>query len=133
MSIDEQLAAERQAEAQRTHYVSLASPRSSNKKRQPLPLLKTPRRNGDRHSGDDDDDAGLPVLCRFRDLQAAGITDNWPHLLRMIDNEAFPEGILLSRNIRAWPVAEVRRWLAARPTARKVVNPRRVIKEKEVA
>ena len=72
------------------------------------------------------DAAIIPTYCRFADLRAAGITDNWPHLLRLIANEGFPVGVMLSRNIRAWPVDEVRRWLAERPTARKqIVRPYR--------
>jgi hypothetical protein len=106
-----------------------------------------PQRHGDRGSGDDDagngdDDTAsaaryaafrlahqqrvefsLPIFCRFSDLVEAGITDNWTHLLRLITAEEFPTGVMLSRNIRAWDVEEVRRWLAARPTDRKVVPP----------
>jgi predicted DNA-binding transcriptional regulator AlpA len=73
----------------------------------------------------------LPVLVRFSDLKAAGITENWTHLTRLLDEQDFPPGILLSANIRAWDAAEVRRWLASRPTERKIVpQPRRA---KEVA
>ena len=82
--------------------------------------ISTPQRQGDRASGDDDADARLlPVYCRFRDLVDAGIATNWPQLLRMIDDQGFPTGIWLSANIRGWEVAEVRRWLASRPSARK--------------
>jgi len=84
------------------------------------------QRHGDRGSGDDDADGDgkLPVYCRFADLTAAGIATNWPHLLRLIDNEGFPTGIMLSRNIRAWSVDEVKRWLAERPKARKkIIRP----------
>ena len=94
--------------------------RPSSKKK----LKKTlHQRHGDRSSDDDDagDDAKLPVYCRFADLIEAGIATNWPQLLRMIDNQGFPEGIWLSANIRAWEVASVRRWLAQRPTARKQI------------
>lgn len=68
---------------------------------------------------------GLPVYCRYRDLVEAGITGNWPHLLRLIEDEGFPAGVMLSANIRAWDIAEVRKWLATRPTARKVAPPRK--------
>ena len=68
--------------------------------------------------GDQDDDvAGLPQLARFDDLQRAGIANNWTTLQRLIREEGFPEGFLLSRNARAWNVALVRQWLATRPTA----------------
>jgi predicted DNA-binding transcriptional regulator AlpA len=75
----------------------------------------------------------LPVLVRFTDLKAAGITDNWPHLARLIDQCGFPSGILLSRNVRAWDAASVRQWLAARPVERKIVNPPRKQREHEAA
>lgn len=72
------------------------------------------------------------MFCRFADFQEAGITDNWPHLLRLIANEGFPTGVMLSKNIRAWDVAEVRQWLAARPTARKqIVRPHKLKAEAE--
>jgi hypothetical protein len=67
-----------------------------------------------------DDDTKLPVYCRYPDLREAGIVGNWMQLQRMIDGEGFPSGVLLSRNIRAWPIDEVRQWLATRPSARKV-------------
>ena len=76
------------------------------------------------------DSSALPVLVRFTDLKAAGITENWTHLTRLINEQGFPAGILLSANIRAWDAASVRQWLASRPVERKVVNPPRV---KEVA
>jgi hypothetical protein len=89
----------------------------------------TPQRHGDR-ANDDDGDAGdaearllLPLHCRFADLDAAGIVHNWPTLLRMVDEEDFPPGKMISRNVRAWEVDEVRHWLGTRPTARKVVPP----------
>ena len=82
-----------------------------------------------RNDGSADSNA-LPIFVRFADLKAAGITDNWPHLLRLIDQCGFPNGILLSRNIRAWDAAAVRQWLASRPTERKITAARR---EKELA
>jgi predicted DNA-binding transcriptional regulator AlpA len=63
----------------------------------------------------------LPVFVRYRDLVAAGIVSSWQQLFRIIDKEDFPEGVLLSPNIRAWRLDEVERWLASRPTARKVL------------
>jgi predicted DNA-binding transcriptional regulator AlpA len=64
----------------------------------------------------------LPTFIRFADLVQAGITANWPHLLRMISKEGFPTGVMLSRNVRAWDLALVRAWLASRPTDPKIVN-----------
>jgi predicted DNA-binding transcriptional regulator AlpA len=112
-------------EAQRAEAYRLSRLAATSPKKKLLVTTRpvaTPHRNGD--SGDDDDAAAvetLPVLCRFRDLVAAKVATNWPQLLRMIDQEGFPEGIWLSSNIRAWEINQVRRWLAARPTARKKV------------
>jgi hypothetical protein len=102
---------------------------SSHKHQKPSPPLTaqptTPHhRHGDRDSGDEDA-AKLPVYCRYRDLIEAGIATNWPQLLRMIDGEGFPTGIMLSANIRVWEVGEIRQWLATRPTAKKVVHGRK--------
>jgi hypothetical protein len=69
----------------------------------------------------DNKQSALPVFARFPDLKDAGITQNWEHLTRLIDKEGFPPGILLSRNIRAWDIEEVRRWLAERPVERKII------------
>jgi hypothetical protein len=80
-----------------------------------------PQRQGDR--GNTDDDAPrLPVLCRFPDLVAAGFTTSWAQLRNQIERENFPRGVLLSRNVRAWPVRDIQTWLAERSSAPKVVN-----------
>jgi predicted DNA-binding transcriptional regulator AlpA len=65
--------------------------------------------------------SGLPKYLRYKDLEAQGIVGSWTQLLRLIDDNGFPQGILLSPNIRAWTEAEVCAWLAARPTKRKVM------------
>ncbi len=70
-------------------------------------------------------DPDLPYYVRFTDLVRANIVRNWPTLLRMIDEEGFPAGALLSRNVRAWRLDAVVAWLASRPTERKVIPPRR--------
>ena len=80
------------------------------------------QRQGDRGSRDDDSDARrvlLPVYVRFRDLEAAGIVANWTTLLRLIDDEGFPAGVLIGPNTRAWRLDTITEWLEARPTARK--------------
>jgi predicted DNA-binding transcriptional regulator AlpA len=53
-------------------------------------------------------------LLRFRDLQILGIVDNWPTLLRWINEEGFPAGFRLGPNTRAFPDDEVARWLESR-------------------
>ena len=63
----------------------------------------------------------LPHLVRFRDLRAAGIIDNWPSLYSLIENYGFPEGTLISANIKAWDLDEIHRWLNSRPKVRKIV------------
>jgi hypothetical protein len=60
---------------------------------------------------------------RFRHLVEHGIVANWPSLLRLISEEGFPAGAMLGRNTRAFPLDLVEAWLAARPTARKIVPP----------
>jgi hypothetical protein len=82
------------------------------------------------HQGDrpspDQDARGLPVFIRFKNLKAAGIVENWPHLLTLIEQQNFPAGTMLSPNVRAWNIEDVRQWLATRPTDRKVVRRRQV-------
>ena len=92
------------------------------------PTSSPVRRHGGRGSSDDDDDAAsglLPVYVRFKDLVDARIVASWPSLLRLIETQNFPQGVMLSRNTRAWRLDEVEDWLASRPTARKIVPPRK--------
>jgi hypothetical protein len=65
----------------------------------------------------------LPVYVRFADLVAAGIVQNWTTLLRLIDDEGFPPGVMIGPNTRAWRLAELEAWLTSRPSARKVIPP----------
>jgi hypothetical protein len=65
----------------------------------------------------------LPTFVRYSDLVAAGIVANWTTLLRLIDDEGFPAGVMIGPNTRAWRADEVDRWLAERPSARKSVPP----------
>jgi hypothetical protein len=83
----------------------------------------TPRRQGDRGSTDDDGATArrLPVYCRYRDLVENGICGSWQQLSRLIADHGFPYGIMLSPNVRAWDVAEIRQWLASRPRERKIL------------
>jgi hypothetical protein len=95
------------------------------------------QRQGDRASGDDADEAerklaarrsrlaqsGFPIFVRYADLAAAGLVGSWTQLLRMIDDEGFPPGTLLSANVRAWRLDELEVWLESRPSARKAVPP----------
>ncbi len=57
-------------------------------------------------------------LIRFRDLQERGIVENWPQLKRLVDTQAFPSGLYLGANSRAWFEDEIDAWLEARPTTR---------------
>ena len=115
MTTDEQLTRERRAEEQRTHYRSVASRRPQ--KQRPAKLGTLHRRNGDRASPDDDDPAPrLTTYVRFKDLVAANIVQNWPTLRRLIREQGFPPGKMLSPNTRVFSVVEVEAWLASRPT-----------------
>ena len=66
----------------------------------------------------------LPFLLRYRDLVDAGIVSSWMQVGRLIANQGFPTGVMLSANIRAWPADEVNAWLESRPTAKKPVPGR---------
>jgi predicted DNA-binding transcriptional regulator AlpA len=115
------------AEQSAEHYhLHQKSKRSASESRQPSASSKISphQRQGDRGS-DDDTAARLPTFVRFHDLRAVGIVSNWPQLYNLIDDYDFPPGVLLSPNIRAWDIEEVQRWLASRPTDRKIVAPRR--------
>jgi predicted DNA-binding transcriptional regulator AlpA len=63
----------------------------------------------------------LPTYIRFSDLKSAGIAGSWTQVLRMIEVENFPTGVMLSANIRAWRLDEIENWLAGRPTGRKLM------------
>ena len=85
------------------------------------------QRHGDRGSGDDDASAArhaLPTFVRYADLVTAGIVANWTTLLRLIDDEGFPPGIMIGPNMRAWRANEVTAWLEQRPSGRKSMPPR---------
>jgi len=53
-------------------------------------------------------------LLRFSDLKTRNIVKNWPTLQRWIEREAFPPGLMLGPNTRAWRESEVEAWLASR-------------------
>ena len=61
-------------------------------------------------------------LIRFRDLQERGIVENWPQLKRLVDTQAFPSGLYLGTNSRAWFEDEIDKWLANRPTTREEIT-----------
>jgi predicted DNA-binding transcriptional regulator AlpA len=67
--------------------------------------------------------AGLPVFYHFKDLVAAGLVANRTSLTRLIDNDNFPPGVMIGRNTRVWPVADIEKWITTRSTARKVTPP----------
>jgi len=62
--------------------------------------------------------------CRFADIKAAKIAESWTQLMRLIDEEGFPVGCLLSARVRAWRLDDVTAWLATSPTERKQVPNR---------
>jgi len=63
------------------------------------------------------------VFCRFADLKAWGIADNYQQLYNLIDTAGFPAGILMGgRNTRAFPLNGpdgVQAWLQRQPVARR--------------
>jgi len=60
---------------------------------------------------------------RFDDLKAAGIVRNRPTLYRWIKERGFPGGILLGPNTRAWPEADILRWLESKSTDGETPEP----------
>jgi predicted DNA-binding transcriptional regulator AlpA len=56
---------------------------------------------------------------RFADLKARGIVNSQMTLWRMVKNEGFPAGVLLTPNVRAYREDLVDAWLEGRPTASK--------------
>jgi len=61
-------------------------------------------------------------LIRFNDLVAKGVVNSRMTLKRLIDNQGFPPGVLITPNSRAWNEAEVDAWIAARPVSRKATT-----------
>jgi hypothetical protein len=114
------------------HYLGEHQSRlpASNKRPSTSTSTSPHSRQGDRAGGDDGsgNDAPrpkLPFYIRYRDLRAAGIVDSWQQLYNLIDDYGFPPGVLISANVRARDIAEVKQWLANRSTERKAVPPRR--------
>ena len=66
----------------------------------------------------------LPLLLRYSNLFDKGIVTSWMQLGRLIDQQGFPTGRLLSANTRVWTEDEVNEWLASRPTGKKPVPGR---------
>ena len=56
-------------------------------------------------------------IVRYKDLHEMGVVNNRTQLVRIIDNENFPAGFMLSANTRAWFLDEVEAWLKCRPSA----------------
>jgi predicted DNA-binding transcriptional regulator AlpA len=53
-------------------------------------------------------------LLRFSDLKAAKLVTNWPQLKRLVTQQGFPEGYLISAHTRVWDAAAVEQWLDSR-------------------
>ena len=64
----------------------------------------------------------VPAYCRFDDLKRARICSSWVQLRRMVTDQGFPVGVMLSPNVRAFPLHEVLDWLRTRP-----VEPKKVV------
>jgi predicted DNA-binding transcriptional regulator AlpA len=67
----------------------------------------------------------LPRYVRARELINAGIAGSYTALSRLIRDHGFPAGVLMSPNVRAWPINEVDTWLTSRPHDRKPAPPRK--------
>jgi hypothetical protein len=56
-------------------------------------------------------------LLRFADLKAAQVVTSWPQLKRLVENQGFPPGYLLSPAVRVWDAEAVAAWLQSRRDA----------------
>jgi hypothetical protein len=95
----------------------------------PATPIGAPQRHGDR--GNADAEPALHRWVRYKDLVRANIVRDWSGLFRLIDEQDFPEGVLLSAHKRAWRVDWVEAWLAARPSERKVLPMHRARRSKQ--
>lgn len=84
-------------------------------RRSKKPLSTTPPLPASQGQAPGDGENALPLHCRFADLRAAGLVSSWPQLYRLINEQGFPAGKVLSPQVRVFPIAEVKRWLATRP------------------
>jgi predicted DNA-binding transcriptional regulator AlpA len=70
-------------------------------------------------------------LIRYHDLVAKGVVNSRMTLKRLIDDQGFPPGVLITPNARAWDESEVDNWIANRPTARKAAAARNALGARE--
>jgi len=63
----------------------------------------------------------MTIYYLYSDLVKAGIVNNRVTLSRWIEKEAFPSGVMLGPNTRAWLKDEIDRWCSSRVTSRKRV------------
>jgi predicted DNA-binding transcriptional regulator AlpA len=59
----------------------------------------------------------MTKLLRFRHLKERGVVDSWPQLKRLQQFYGFPQGRMLSPNVRTWTEDEIDTWIGSRPTA----------------
>ena len=62
-------------------------------------------------------------LIRYPDLVEKGVVKSRMTLHRLIRDEGFPPGVLVSPNSRAWIEEEVDAWVMSRPSAKKEQPP----------
>jgi predicted DNA-binding transcriptional regulator AlpA len=65
-------------------------------------------------------------VYQARELIEMGVAGSLPTLYRMIER-GFPPGRMISLNRRVWTEEEIDEWFATRPTAKKIVPPRKAI------
>jgi predicted DNA-binding transcriptional regulator AlpA len=63
-------------------------------------------------------------LIRYNDLVEKGVVNSRMTLKRLIDDQGFPPGVLITPNARAWEEEKVDAWITARPAARKASTRR---------
>jgi predicted DNA-binding transcriptional regulator AlpA len=65
----------------------------------------------------------MKLLLRYPDLVAKGVVRSRMTLWRLIHDEGFPPGALISPNARVWDEEAVDAWIDSRPSAKRL--PRR--------
>ncbi len=61
-------------------------------------------------------------FLRYPDLVAKGVVRSRMTLWRLIQDEGFPPGVLISPNARVWDEDAVSAWIASRPSAKKATR-----------
>jgi hypothetical protein len=59
----------------------------------------------------------IKKLLRFHHLKERNVVKSWAQLKRLQDLYGFPQGRMLSPNVRTWTEEEIDTWVDSRPVA----------------